>query len=114
MRARRHAFLLSCLAAVLAFGTGAARAADVEALLVIKNHRFEPVELKVPAGQRVKLTVHNQDGTAEEFESHSLNREKVIAAGAKATIFIGQLKPGRYDFFGEYNETTAKGVVVAE
>jgi plastocyanin len=101
--------LISC--AVLA---GNAFAADVEALLVIKNHRFEPAELKVPAGQRVKLTVHNQDATPEEFESHDLNREKVIPAGAKGTIYIGPLKAGRYGFYGEYNEATAKGVVVAE
>src|SRR5664279_5065286 len=89
-------------------------AADPEALLVIKNHRFEPAELKVPAGQRVKLTVHNQDSTPEEFESHKLNREKVISSGAKVVIFVGPLKPGKYEFVGEYNEATAKGVVVAE
>jgi plastocyanin len=104
--------------AALAFATlaalGSAQAAEPEALLVIKNHRFEPAELKVPAGQRVKLVVHNQDSTPEEFESHTMNREKVIPAGAKATIYIGPLKPGRYDFYGEYNEATAKGVVVAE
>jgi heme/copper-type cytochrome/quinol oxidase subunit 2 len=73
-----------------------------------------PAELKVPAGQLVKLVVHNQDSTPEEFESHSLNREKVIPAGAKATIYIGPVKPGRYTFYGEYNEATAQGVVVAE
>ena len=91
-----------------------AYAAEAELLLVIKNHRFEPVELKVPAGQRVKLIVHNQDSTAEEFESHDLNREKIVPPGAKASIFIGPLKPGRYTFTGEYNEATAKGVVIAE
>ena len=93
---------------------GMATAAEPEILLVIKNHRFEPAELKVPSGQRIKLVVHNQDSTPEEFESHSLNREKVIPGGAKAIIYIGPLKPGRYDFFGEYNEATAKGAVVAE
>ena len=91
-----------------------ARAAEPEVLLVIKNHRFEPTELKVAAGRRVKLIVHNQDATPEEFESHSLNREKIIPGGAKASIFIGPLKPGRYTFFGEYNEATAKGSVIAE
>ena len=83
-------------------------------MLVIRNHRFEPAELKVQAGQRIKLVVHNQDGTPEEFESHALNREKVIPGGAKATIYIGPLKPGRYPFFGEFNEATAQGAVVAE
>jgi plastocyanin len=101
-------------ALVLAAAFTSAGAAEAEVSLVIKNHRFEPTELKVPAGQRVKLIVHNQDSTPEEFESHSLNREKVIPGGAKATIFIGPLKPGRYTFFGEFNEATAKGAVVAE
>ena len=103
---------------LVAFATGLcgfwAMAAEPELLLIIKNHRFEPSELKVPAGQRIKLTVHNQDSTPEEFESHSLNREKIIPGGAKASIFIGPLKPGRYTFFGEYNEATANGAVVAE
>ena len=105
-----------CLAfaATATLSCGWAAAAEPELLLVIKNHRFEPAELKVPAGQRVKLVVHNQDSTPEEFESHSLNREKVIPAGAKATIYIGPVKPGRYTFYGEYNEATAQGVVVAE
>lgn len=98
----------------LAFAMAAAHAADVQLDLVIKNHRFEPTELKVPANQRIKLTVHNQDTTPEEFESHALNREKVIPGGAKAVLFIGPLKPGRYAFVGEYNEATAQGVVVAE
>jgi plastocyanin len=90
------------------------RSAEPEVLLVIKNHRFEPTELKVPAGKRIKLVVHNQDATPEEFESHAMNREKVVPAGSKATLFIGPLKPGRYEFFGEYHEATAKGAVVAE
>jgi plastocyanin len=105
---------LAIVALLTAFTTGAVQAAEPEALLVIKNHRFEPAELKVPSGQRIKLVVHNQDSTPEEFESHSLNREKLIPGGAKATIYIGPLKPGRYAFFGEYNEATAKGAVVAE
>ena len=100
------------IALLLGFTATVASTAELELALVIKNHRFEPDELKVPANQRVKLVVHNQDSTPEEFESHSLNREKVIPGGAKATIFIGPLKPGRYPFVGEYNEATAKGVVV--
>ena len=109
-----HSLRSITLATLLAAAVGGAHAAEPEVLLVIKNHRFEPAELKVPAGQRIKLIVHNQDTTPEEFESHSLNREKVIPAGAKATLFIGPLKPGRYPFVGEYNEATAKGVVVVE
>jgi hypothetical protein len=56
----------------------------------------------------------NSDDTPEEFESNSLKVEKVIPGGSKATVRIGPLKPGRYDFFGEFHEDTAKGVVIAE
>jgi hypothetical protein len=94
--------------------TSPAHAADVEMSLVIKNHHFEPSELKVPTDQRIKLTVQNLDKTPEEFESHALNREKVIPAGGKVVIYLGPLKPGRYEFIGEFNPATAKGVVVAE
>jgi plastocyanin len=89
-------------------------AETVEVQVVIKNHRFEPAELRVPAGQKVKLVVHNQDATPEEFESNELKREKVIPAGAKTSIFVGPLAKGRYPFFGEFNQTTAQGVVIAE
>lgn len=105
----RHA-LLATLIALPTFTF----AADNEISLVIKDHRFTPSEVKVPAGKKVKLVVDNQDATPEEFESHDLNREKVIAGRSKANIFIGPLKPGRYTFVGEFNEATAKGVVIAE
>ena len=91
-----------------------AYAADLELSMVIKKHLFEPSVLKVPANQRIKLTVQNLDTTPEEFESHALSREKVIPGGAKAVIYFGPLKPGRYEFRGEFNPTTAKGVVIAE
>ena len=100
--------------ALLLLSPLAVMAADNEFKLVIRDHRFEPAELRVPARTKVKLIVHNQDATAEEFESHELNREKVIAAGARATIFVGPLEPGRYPFYGEFNEATARGVLIAE
>ena len=105
-------FLL--LAVLTGLSVPLVQAADNEVILTVKNHLFTPSEIKVPANQRIKLKVHNQDNTPEEFESHSLNREKLIPAGTKAVIYIGPLKPGRYDFFGEFNPSTAKGVVIAE
>ena len=102
------------LAMATLWAGSAAHAADLELSMVIRNHRFEPAELKVPAQQRIKLTLQNLDNTPEEFESHALNREKVIPGGAKAVIYLGPLKPGRYEFVGEFNPTTAKGLVIAE
>lgn len=79
----------------------------------IENHRFNPEVVEIPAHQKVKLIVHNLDSTPEEFESYSLNREKVITGKGKAVIFVGPLKPGDYDFFGEFNPKTANGIIRA-
>jgi plastocyanin len=91
-----------------------ASVANAEVTVVIRDHRFDPAEIHVPAGQKIRLMVHNQDATPEEFESHELNREKLIAPGTTASIFVGPLSPGRYPFFGEFHENTARGAIVAE
>lgn len=80
----------------------------------LKNHRFDPSEIHVPAGKPVILIVTNHDSTAEEFESAALKVEKIIVAGHYATIRLRPLSPGRYPFVGEFNSGTANGVVVAE
>jgi len=97
---------------LLTMGAVAALADDY--VLTIKDHRFTPAEIKVPANQRVTLTVVNEDATPEEFDSSALKVEKVVAGKSKGVVRIGPLKPGRYPFVGEYNEATAKGVVIAE
>lgn len=89
-------------------------AADLEPTLVIKDHRFSPAEIRVPAGKKLKLTVDNQDATPEEFHSDDLKREKVVLAKSKGIVLIGPLKPGKYSFMGEFNASTAQGVVIAE
>jgi plastocyanin len=102
-------------AALISFSASTAvLAADPEVTLTIRDHRFEPAELRVPAGRKIKLVIDNQDASAEEFESHALNREKVIPGKTRVPVFIGPLKPGRYPFEGEYNAKTAKGLVIAE
>lgn len=94
--------------------TAAPAVAEEAYLIVIKEHRMNPTELSVPAGQKIKLLVDNQDATPEEFESHTLNREKIIPGNSKATIYIGPLKPGTYEYFGEFNQSTAQGKIIAK
>lgn len=88
-------------------------AAETALTLIIHNHRFTPEELVVPAGKKVRLIVENRDSTPEEFESYALNREKLISGKSSATVWIGPLSPGRYAFFGDFNQKTAQGVIVA-
>jgi heme/copper-type cytochrome/quinol oxidase subunit 2 len=82
--------------------------------IAFKDHRIVPAELVVPAGKKIKLIVDNQDATPEEFESHALNREKVIPGKSKGTLYIGPLKPGAYDIFGDFNQATAQGRIIAQ
>jgi hypothetical protein len=91
-----------------------ALAAPAEFEILIKNHRFEPAHVTVPVDTKVKLKITNTDPTPEEFESHTLNREKVIPGNSSAIIFIGPLKAGEYAFFGEFNEKTAQGKLIAQ
>jgi plastocyanin len=96
------------------FAAGAAHAADFEATLAIRDHKFEPAELTVPSGAKIKLSIENHDATPEEFESHELNREKVVTGNGTIIVFIGPLDPGRYPFFGDFHQETAQGVLVAK
>ena len=103
-------------ALVLAFAFSAALAADEPHVVsvTIKDHRFTPAEIHVPAGKPVRLDIANEDPTAEEFDSAALQIEKVIAGGRKAPVRLRPLAPGRYPFIGEYNSATAQGVIIAE
>lgn len=91
-----------------------ARAAAPELTLVIRDHLFFPATLEIPANTKVRLLVENRDATPEEFESYTLNREKVIPGNSRTVIFIGPLAPGEYPFFGEFYPKTAQGKVVAK
>jgi hypothetical protein len=104
----RFAFLLPLALSVAAY------AQTPEYTIVIKEHRFQPAELSVPSGKRIKLVIHNQDGTPEEFESHELRVEKIIPGGTKGVVSVGPLKPGTYPFFGDFHEATAQGKLHAE
>jgi hypothetical protein len=105
-------FLLR-FALILAIAVPAA-AQEPSYTLTIKDHKFQPSELEIPAGQKIVLTVKNEDNTPEEFESTELRREKVVPGGEQVIVYIGPLKPGRYEFFGDFNPKTARGHIIAK
>ena len=98
--------LLACLAV---------HAGDVPQYnLVIKDHAYQPAQLKVPANTKIKLIVENRDATPEEFESTEFNREKIVLPNSTISVYVGPLKPGRYAFFGDFHQDTAQGALIAE
>ncbi|MBU6141221.1 MAG: cupredoxin domain-containing protein [Proteobacteria bacterium] len=96
------------------FNASQALAESGEFLVQIKDHKFEPAEITVPAGQSFKLIVENTDKSLEEFESSDLKKEKLIGAGKKVSIVIGPLKSGEYKFFGDFHQKTAQGKIIAQ
>ncbi|MET0431529.1 MAG: cupredoxin domain-containing protein [Pseudolabrys sp.] len=97
------------------FATARAQAEDThEVEISIKDHKFDPPSLTLPIGKPIKITVKNLDPTPEEFESKDIGFEKIIAGNSSAVIRVKPLKPGTYIFFGEFNQDTALGHIVAE
>jgi heme/copper-type cytochrome/quinol oxidase subunit 2 len=111
-------FVVAGLAGLLCGGHGVPAPAHAEEPptieVTIKDHRFAPAEIHVPRGKPVILRITNADDTVEEFDSVSLQVEKVIVGGHYATVRLHPLGPGRYPFLGEYHSATAQGVVVSD
>ena len=85
-----------------------------EVEIVIRDHQFHPESVHVRAGEPIRLVVKNEDRSVEEFESHDLRLERIIRPGGKAIFRIRALKPGKYEFFGEFHPDTARGWLVVE
>jgi hypothetical protein len=81
--------------------------------LTIKDHQFSPAEISVPANERFRIEVANQDPTPAEFESSDLRAEKIVVPGGRISLAAGPLKPGIYTFFDDYHPDTAKGTITA-
>lgn len=93
----------------------AASAAEMpEYKLIIKDHKFQPTELTVPANTKFKVLVSNRDATPSEFESNEFNREKIVLPNSEVTVFIGPLDKGRYKFFDDFHQDTGNGVLVVQ
>jgi hypothetical protein len=113
MRLAPIAALLLMLAAIV-FPVATPAFADEPAVTIaIRDHQFVPNEVQIRANAKVELIIRNEQTTAAEFESNSLHREKVIAPGKAASVFVGPLKPGRYEFFDDFHPAT-RGVLVVQ
>lgn len=107
---RRQALMLSLTGF---FATQAqAQAPTPVFTLTIRNQAFEPASLEIPANQKIELRITNADAKPAEFESKDLRREKVIAPGQTASLFIGPLRPGRYEYYDDFRPTT-RGHLIA-
>jgi hypothetical protein len=99
------------LTALLGLVTAASAAETVQ--LMLKDHHFTPDHIQVPADQRFRVELTNQDDTTDELESTDMKFEKIVVPGGKIGVFAGPLHPGTYKFYDEYHQDTATGQITA-
>ncbi len=99
------------LAVIVIAGAGAANAKDYT--ITLKGVEWQPADLAVNAGEKIKLTVVNKTDKAAEFESDDLDREKVVAANSSVVIDLGPLQPGVYPYDNDFHEDS-KGTITAK
>jgi len=107
----------SVLAATLTLAASLASsafAADAAFTLSLKDHKFSPAELTIPANTKVKITLKNLDKTTAEFISDDFKGGKLVEGGKEASFFIGPLKPGHYEFHDEYHEAASKSRLIVK
>jgi hypothetical protein len=100
--------------AFCAFTAAAQAQQATEIQLSYKDKTFDPAEISAPANTPIVIKLKNLDAKAMEFESKTLRIEKVVAGNTDATINVRAQKPGRYEFFDEYNEKVARGALVVK
>jgi hypothetical protein len=109
---RRLTLAALCAIAVLPISPSRGQQAT-ELQLTYSKGQFQPSELRAPADKPIAVRVKNLDAKAMEFESKSLRVEKVVAANSEGVINVRALKPGRYEFYDDFNEK-ARGTLVVQ
>jgi len=80
--------------------------------LAVKDKKFEPAEIRrrrTPHRDPHHQSRHHGDGIREQ----GAQGEKVIAANGEGIVRVGPLKPGKYEFFDDFNQAN-RGTLVVE
>jgi hypothetical protein len=106
--------ILAAICAIAMLPSAPSRAQQAtEIRLTYSNGQFQPSEVRAPADKPIAFRVKNMDAKAMEFESTSLRVEKVVAAGTEGVINVRALKPGRYEFYDDFNDK-ARGALTVQ
>jgi plastocyanin len=112
MKSRQRAIAIACAVSLAPAVGPSARADDTGIVITIKDGRFVPSEVPVPAGTKLKLIVRNQDSSMSEFESIEFHREKTVAPGKEISVFVPPLDAGSYEFFDDFHPQNRGHLVV--
>jgi Cupredoxin-like domain len=106
--------VLVAIVAITLFQAPASRAQQAtEIRLTYSNGQFQPSQVSAPADKPISFRIKNLDAKAMEFESTSLRVEKVVAAGSEGVVNVRALKPGRYEFYDDFNDK-ARGALTVQ
>jgi hypothetical protein len=106
--------VLVAICATAMFQTSASQAQQTtEIQLTYSKGQFQPSQVSAPADKPISFRIKNLDAKAMEFESPSLRVEKVVAAGSEGVINVRALKPGRYEFYDDFNDK-ARGALTVQ
>jgi heme/copper-type cytochrome/quinol oxidase subunit 2 len=111
MRKLPLAALFCAIAALTVSPSRAQQATEIR--LTYSGGQFQPAQVSAPADKPITFRVKNADAKAMEFESKSLRVEKVVAAGTEGVINVRALKPGRYEFYDDFNDK-ARGALIVQ
>lgn len=109
---RKPALAALCAIAVLQASASHAQQAT-EIRLTYSKGQFQPSQVSAPADKPISFRIKNLDAKAMEFESTSLRVEKVVAAGSEGVVNVRALKPGRYEFYDDFNDK-ARGALTVQ
>ena len=109
---KKLSFAVGCAIAMLSMSPSLAQQAT-EVQVSYSNGQFQPSEVRAPSDKPITVRVKNLDAKAMEFESKSLRVEKVVAANSEGVINVRALKPGRYEFYDDFNEK-ARGALIVQ
>ncbi len=114
MPATMKKLALSFIGATALFAVSPSLAQQVtEIHLTYSKGQFQPKEVSAPADKPISFRIKNLDAKAMEFESTSLRVEKVVAAGTDGVVNVRALKPGRYEFYDDFNDK-ARGALTVQ
>ena len=82
--------------------------------LQMKDGRFIPETIEVPANTRFRLEVKNEGPGATDFESLELKKELVLAPGVTRSLVFFPMQPGSYKFFDDFHPSTGQGRIIAK
>jgi hypothetical protein len=104
-RAFKRAGLLVVASVAMLMVSPAVQAQQAKEIqITYKGKQFQPADISAPANTALTLRIKNLDPQPMEFESTTLRVEKVVTGSSEGVINVRPLKPGRYDFFDDFND----------